>query len=115
MLSTSEIGLSKATAPILREHGVLLTQHFYKRMFSHNPELQHVFNMGTPKNRVQQTALAMAVLAYAENIENPSVLLPVLQRIGGKHTNLQIIENQHDITGRHLLASIVEVLGAAAT
>lgn len=70
---------------------------------------------GTPKNRVQQTAFAMAVLAYAENIENPSVLLPVLQRISGKHTSLQIIANQYDIVGRHLLASIIEVLGAAAT
>jgi nitric oxide dioxygenase len=115
MLSTSEIGLIKATVPILREHGVLLTQHFYKRMFSHNPEFQHVFNMGNQKNGSQQTALALAVLAYAEHIENPSVLLPVLQRIGDKHTSLQISADQYDIVGRHLLASIAEVLGAAAT
>lgn len=115
MLSTSEIGLIKATVPILREHGVLLTQHFYKRMFSHNPELQHVFNMGNQKNGSQQTALALAVLAYAENIEDPAVLLPVLQRIGDKHTSLQISADQYDIVGRHLLASIGEVLGATAT
>lgn len=115
MLSTSEIGLIKATVPILREHGVLLTQHFYKRMFSHNPELQHVFNMGNQKNGSQQTALALAVLAYAEHIENPSVLLPVLQRIGDKHTSLQISAAQYDIVGKHLLASIAEVLGEAAT
>ncbi|SHE66188.1 NO-inducible flavohemoprotein [Pedobacter caeni] len=115
MLTTSEIGLIKATVPILREHGVLLTKHFYQRMFDHNPELKHIFNMGNQKNGTQQTALALAVLAYAENIENPSVLLPVLQRIGDKHTSLQISADQYDIVGRHLLASISEVLGEAAT
>lgn len=115
MLTTSEIGLIKATVPILREHGVLLTQHFYKRMFSHNPELKNTFNMGNQQNGSQQTALALAVLAYAEHIENPGVLLPVLQRIGDKHTSLQITPEQYDIVGNHLLASIKEVLGEAAT
>lgn len=42
--------LVKNTAPILREHGVLLTTHFYNRMFTHNPELKHVFNMGNQQN-----------------------------------------------------------------
>lgn len=115
MLSTTEIGLIKATVPILREHGLLLTQHFYKRMFQHNPELRNTFNMGNQQNGTQQTALALAVLAYAENIENPGVLLPVLQRIGDKHTSLQITAEQYDIVGNHLLASIGEVLGDAAT
>lgn len=115
MLSTTEIGLIKATVPILREHGLLLTQHFYKRMFQHNPELRNTFNMGNQQNGTQQTALALAVLAYAENIENPGVLLPVLQRIGDKHTSLQITAEQYDIVGNHLLASIGEVLGEAAT
>ncbi|MBB2147931.1 NO-inducible flavohemoprotein [Pedobacter gandavensis] len=115
MLSTTEIGLIKATVPILREQGLLLTQHFYKRMFQHNPELRNTFNMGNQQNGTQQTALALAVLAYAENIENPGVLLPVLQRIGDKHTSLQITAEQYDIVGKHLLASIGEVLGDAAT
>ncbi|WP_316822023.1 NO-inducible flavohemoprotein [Pedobacter gandavensis] len=115
MLSTTEIGLIKATVPILREHGLLLTQHFYKRMFQYNPELRNTFNMGNQQNGTQQTALALAVLAYAENIENPGVLLPVLQRIGDKHTSLQITAEQYDIVGAHLLASIGEVLGDAAT
>lgn len=107
--------LVKATVPVLREQGIVLTTHFYHRMFTHNPELRHVFNMGNQQQGKQQTALAMAVLAYAEHIENPSVLMPVIDSIGHKHTSLAIRPEHYAIVGKHLLASISEVLGDAAT
>jgi len=107
--------LIKATIPILREHGVLLTSHFYKRMFTHNPELKNIFNMGNQQNNKQQTALAMAVLAYAENIDNPAVLMPAVDRMGQKHTSLDIRPEHYAIVGNHLIASISEVLGDGAT
>lgn len=104
-----------ATVPVLRENGVVLTKHFYNRMFSHHPELKNLFNMGNQKSDRQQTALALAVLAYAENIANPGVLMPVIDRIGHKHTSLDIRPEHYSIVGKHLLASIQEVLGDAAT
>ncbi|MCT4071368.1 NO-inducible flavohemoprotein [Elizabethkingia anophelis] len=107
--------LVKGTVPVLKEHGILLTTHFYNRMFQHNPELKNIFNMGNQQNSKQQTALAMAVLAYAEHIENPSVLLPVVDSIGHKHTSLDIRPEHYTIVGKHLIASIQEVLGEAAT
>lgn len=115
MITQDQKDLIKATVPILKENGVLLTTHFYKRMFAHNPELKNVFNMGNQQNGRQQTALAMAVLAYAENIENPAVLMPVVDGIGQKHVSLDIRPEHYIIVGEHLLASISEVLGAAAT
>ncbi|MBS0028320.1 NO-inducible flavohemoprotein [Chitinophaga sp. 22321] len=114
-MTTEQKQLVTATVPVLREHGVLLTTHFYQRMFTHNPELKHVFNMGNQQNGKQQTALAMAVLAYAEHIENPAVLMPVVNSIGHKHTSLDIRPEHYAIVGKHLLASIAEVLGDAAT
>jgi nitric oxide dioxygenase len=84
-------------------------------MFKHNPELKNVFNMSNQQTGKQQTALAMAVLAYAENIANPAVLLPVVDRIGHKHTSLDIRPEHYIIVGKHLIASIGEVLGDAAT
>ncbi|GGZ39037.1 flavohemoprotein [Echinicola pacifica] len=107
--------LVKDTVPVLRENGVLLTTHFYERMLTHNPELKHVFNMGNQTNNKQQRALAMAVLAYAEHIEDPSVLMPVVNNIGHKHTSLDIRPEHYSIVGRHLIASIQEVLGDAAS
>lgn len=114
-MTTEQIQLVKGTVPVLREHGVLLTTHFYKRMFEHNPELKHVFNMGNQQNSKQQTALAMAVLAYAEHIENPSVLMHAVDHIGQKHTSLDIRPEHYAIVGQHLIASISEVLGDAAS
>lgn len=107
--------LVKGTVPVLREYGVLLTTHFYNRMFQHNPELKNMFNMGNQQNSKQQTALAMAVLAYAEHIEDPSVLLPVVGNIGHKHTSLDIRPEHYTIVGNHLIASIQEVLGETAS
>ena len=114
-MNNSQREIITATVPILREHGLALTTHFYKRMFTHHPDLKNVFNMGNQKTGKQQQALAMAVLAYAEHIANPGVLLPELHRIGHKHVSLEIRPEYYPIVGNHLLASIKEVLGEAAS
>jgi nitric oxide dioxygenase len=114
-MTTDQKALITATVPVLRENGVLLTKYFYNRMFTHHPELKNLFNMGNQKTDKQQTALALAVLAYAENIANPMVLLPVVDRIGHKHVSLDIRPEHYIIVGKHLIASIQEVLGDAAT
>lgn len=115
MLTQEQIALVKATVPVLREHGVALTSHFYKRMLSHNPELMQVFNQGHQRVGAQQQALAGAVLAYAENIENLGVLLNAVKHIANKHVSVGIRAEHYPIVGKHLLASIREVLGEAAT
>ncbi|UOQ69700.1 NO-inducible flavohemoprotein [Hymenobacter volaticus] len=114
-MTPNQKALVTATVSTLKAHGVALTTHFYRRMFEHNPELKNAFNMGNQQNGKQQMALALAVLAYAENIENPSVLVQALTKIGHKHVSLDIRPEHYAIVGRHLLASIGEVLGEAAT
>ncbi len=114
-MTTEQKALITATVPVLRENGLLLTKYFYNRMFTHHPDLKNIFNMGNQKTDKQQMALAMAVLAYAENIANPTVLMPVVDRIGHKHVSLDIRPEHYRIVGHHLLASIQEVLGEAAT
>lgn len=114
MLTKQQIELVKATVPVLREHGVALTSHFYKRMLSHNPELMQVFNMGHQRAGFQQQALAGAVLAYAENIENLPALLGAVAHIANKHVSVGIRAEHYPIVGKHLIASIKEVLGDAA-
>ena len=115
MLTKQQIELVKATVPVLREHGVALTSHFYKRMLSHNPELMQVFNMGHQRAGFQQQALAGAVLAYAENIENLPALLGAVAHIANTHVSVGIRAEHYPIVGKHLIASIKEVLGDAAT
>lgn len=115
MLDAATRQLVKATAPVLKEHGVTLTRHFYTRMFQHNPELKQIFNQGHQQAGSQQQALAMAVAAYAEHIDDPSVLAPVLALVANKHASLGIRAEHYPIVGSHLLASIREVLGEAAS
>jgi nitric oxide dioxygenase len=114
-MTVQQKDLVKATVPVLKEHGVALTTHFYNRMLSNNAELKNVFNAANQRNSAQPTALAMAVLAYAENIEDPAVLSTAVNKIANKHVSLDIRPEHYAIVGKHLLESIKEVLGDAAT
>ena len=109
-MTPQHIELVKSTVPVLRENGVALTSYFYKRMLSNNPDLNNVFNLDSQNSGRQPRALAAAVLAYAENIENPSVLAKAVEHITTKHVSLDIQPDQYAIVGENLLHSISEVL-----
>jgi nitric oxide dioxygenase len=115
MLTQAQRNIVKSCVPALKAHGVMLTRNFYARMFRENPELKHLFNMSHQATGEQQQALALAVLGYAENIENTSVLAPVINVITAKHVSIGIRAEHYPIVGRHLLAAIAEVMGDAAT
>lgn len=115
MLSEKTIAIVKSTAPILEEHGETLTRHFYKRMFSHNPEVAPFFNPAHQQSGSQQRALAGAICAYAANIDNLEVLGNAVELIAQKHASLMIKPEHYPIVGENLLASIREVLGDGAT
>lgn len=115
MLSTQTISIVKSTAPVLQEHGEALTRHFYKRMFSHNPEVAPFFNPANQAAGLQQKALAGAICAYAANIDNLEVLGGAVELIAQKHASLQVKAEHYPIVGENLLASIREVLGEGAT
>lgn len=110
MLNEKQKDLVKATVPVLKENGEALTDYFYKRMLKNNPGLKETFNMGHQRSGAQAKALAGAVLAYAENIDNPAVLLPVIELICNKHVSLNIQSPDYDVVGENLLHSISEVL-----
>jgi nitric oxide dioxygenase len=115
MLSENTIAIVKSTAPVLEEHGETLTRHFYKRMFTHNPEVAPFFNSANQAGGQQQKALAAAICAYAANIDNLEVLGNAVELIAQKHVSLQIKPEHYPIVGENLLESIKEVLGDAAT
>ncbi|PZP86522.1 MAG: NO-inducible flavohemoprotein [Azospirillum brasilense] len=115
MLDEKTIAIVKSTAPVLAEHGETLTRHFYKRMFSHNPEVAPFFNPANQTAGKQQRALAGAITAYAANIDNLEVLGGAVELIAQKHASLMIKPEHYPIVGENLLASIREVLGEAAT
>lgn len=114
-LSEQTISIVKSTAPVLAEHGETITAYFYQQMFSKNPELLNTFNATNQKTGRQQAALANAVYAYAAHIDNLGALTTAVQRIAHKHASFNILPEQYDIVGTHLLDAVAHVLGDAAT
>lgn len=115
MLSEAVRPYIDASVPVLREHGVTITRHFYKSMFDAHPELLNIFNTGNQANGAQQQSLASAVFAYAANYRNPEALAPVVARIVHKHASVGIKPEHYPIVGKHLLGAIKTVLGDAAS
>lgn len=115
MLSPETTAVVKATAPVLAERGEELTRHFYRRMFAGNPEVQAFFNPAHQHQGTQQRALAGAICAFAYHVDNLEVLAPAVELIAQKHASLGVKSEHYPIVGKHLLGSIREVLGDAAT
>lgn len=115
MLKQEYLDTVKATAPVLAAHAETLIKHFYKRMFSHNPEVLPYFNPAHQFEGSQQRALAAAVYAYAANIDNLGALGGAVETIAHKHVALDVRPEHYDIVGENLIESLKEVLGEAAT
>ncbi|MGD8105156.1 NO-inducible flavohemoprotein [Pantoea sp. FN0302] len=110
MLDAQTIATVKSTLPAVAATGPALTAYFYDRMFTHNPELKDVFNMSNQRNGDQRQALFDAICAYGANLENLAALLPAVERIAQKHTSFSVKPEQYQIVGKHLLATIDEML-----
>lgn len=114
MVNKEEVEIIHSTIPILQEKGVEITSKFYKRMFERHPELRDMFNQPNHKQGLQSTALATAVLAAAQHIEDLTPIVPVVMPIAHKHCGLAVLPEHYPIVGENLLAAIQEVTGLAA-
>ena len=115
MLSEHTIQVVKSTAPAVAMHAETITQKFYRRMFSEDPQTQAYFNQAHQFSGGQQKALAGAICAYAANIDQLDALGPAVELIAQKHCSLGIQAEHYPVVGKHLLATIKDVLGPAAT
>lgn len=122
-LSEETKEIVKSTVPVLKKQGVAIVSQFYPLLFSRYPELKQQFNMdrqakgkrmteGVP---AQVASLSRAVLGYASNIDNPTVLLPTVMGIAHKHVSRGVKSSQYSKIGECLIAAIGQVLGEAAT
>lgn len=110
-LTEAQRKLVKATVPVLEAHGSEITRRFYKQMLEAHPELRNVFNHTKQQRGDQSEALARAVYAYAQNIDDLTPILPVVERLCNKHASLHILPAHYAIVGEHLLQAIGQVVG----
>ncbi|PHK94312.1 NO-inducible flavohemoprotein, partial [Pseudoroseomonas rhizosphaerae] len=114
-LSEQTIAVVKATVPALEVHGLALTRRMYERLFQ-NASIRDLFNQSHHgETGSQPKALAGAVLAYAQNIDNLGVLAGAVERIAQKHVGLNILPEHYPHVADALLGAIRDTLGEAAT
>ncbi|TDL31316.1 NO-inducible flavohemoprotein [Jeotgalibacillus sp. S-D1] len=115
MLSQKTIDIIKSTAPVLETTGTEITTVFYQMLFEAHPELLNIFNHTNQTQGRQQTALANAVYAAAQNIEHLERILPAVEKIAHKHRSLGVKPEHYPIVGEYLLKAIKNVLKEDAT
>lgn len=114
MLSAETLSTVKSTAPLLAREGEAITGLFYSRLFTHHPELQHIFNMANQAQGEQSRALAESVFMYATHIDALQNLGPMVSRIAHKHASLQVAPEHYPVVGKYLLEAIQDHLGLEA-
>lgn len=113
-LTPDTIRIVKATVPALQTHGAAITAKMYDRLFK-DEHIRNLFNHANQANGQQINALAGAILAYAENIDNLGALLPAVERIAQKHVGFHILPEHYPYVATALLGAIQDVLGDATT
>jgi nitric oxide dioxygenase len=114
-LSKTTIAIVTATVPALAAHGLAITKEMYARLFQ-DEHIRALFNQSNQgEGGAQATALATAILGYAQNIENLGTLAPVVERIAQKHVGYNIFPEHYPYVAKALLGAIEHVLGEAAT
>src|SRR5699024_3105799 len=76
-----------------------------------HPELKNVFNQTNQKRGLQSSALAMTVLAAAENIEDLSPIVPAIMPVVYKHCALQVTAENYTIVGENIIWDIQQETG----
>ncbi|AMV32161.1 Flavohemoprotein [Pirellula sp. SH-Sr6A] len=115
MLSQKTIDIIHAITPAVASQADKITCKFYQRMFSGNPEVKAFFNQAHQQSGQQPAALAGAVCAYFQHIDNLAVLKPAIELIAHKHCSLGVQAEHYPIVGKHLVDAIKEVMGDAVT
>lgn len=114
-LQPSDIEIVKSTVPFLQENGGKLAELFYKKLLTNHPDLLAVFPSKHQADGRQPKALANAVLAYAQHIDNLDAIAGALPVIIEKHVAFKVTPPQYDVVGSTLLEALDEILGGKNT
>ena len=114
-LSAKTIEIVKATAPVVGEHALEITQTFYPILFADFPETKAMFNQSHQKSSAQPRALADAIVAYALNIDKLENLGGAVEAMSERHASLNIRPEHYPMVGQSLIKAIGIVLKDSIT
>jgi hemoglobin-like flavoprotein len=113
IMSAETMGIVKASAPALQQHGLAITKRMYERLFV-DPAIKSLFDQAAQASGEQPKRLAEAILAFARNVDKLDVLTPAIERIATRHVATHIKPEHYPAVADALLAAIKDVLGDAA-
>ena len=111
-LSQQTIDIVKATAAPIAVNAEAITTRMYEILFANYPETEILFQNASPD---QHKKLAGAVVAYAANIDNLSVLSKAVENMAQKHVSTMVKPEHYPMVGVSLLEAVKDILGDAAT
>jgi len=109
-LSAETIAIVKSTGPLLRQHGLAITQRMYERLLV-DPDIAALFDQAAIVSGEQPKRLASAILAYAENIDNLAALSGAVAAITRRHAAVGVRADHYAPVAEALLPAIVDILG----
>ena len=113
-LSAETIAIVKSTAPALQQHGVAITTRMYERLFV-DPAIKALFDQAAQESGEQPKRLAVAILAFAQNVDKLPVLEAAVARMAQRHVETSVKPEHYPAVAEALLPAIRDVLGDAAT
>ena len=111
-LSPKTIEVVKATAAPVAANAEAITTKMYEILFADFPETKVLFEGSNPD---QHKKLAMAISAYAANIDNLTMLSMAVEKMASTHVLKKIKPEHYPMVGTSVLKAIKDVLGDAAT
>jgi len=111
-LSQSTIQIVKSTAPAVAVNAEKITTRMYEILFENHPETKVLFEGADPS---QHKKLAMAISAYAANIDNLTMLSMAVEKMAATHVRTNVKPEHYPMVGVSVLGAIKDVLGDAAT
>ena len=111
-LSPKTIEVVKATAAPVAANAEAITTRMYEILFADFPETKVLFEGSNPD---QHKKLAMAISAYAANIDNLTMLSMAVEKMASTHVLKKIKPEHYPMVGTSVLKAIKDVLGDAAT
>ena len=110
-LSPKTIEIVKATAAPVAQNAQAITTRMYEILFTDFPETKVLFENSNPD---QHKKLAMAISAYAANIDNLTMLSMAIEKMASTHVLKKIKPEHYPMVGTSILKAIKDVLGDAA-
>ena len=94
---------------VLAPQGDRLVEEFYRHLFANYPELEPMFhnvNMGR-----QRKMFLASLQLIVNNLGDPDVLVPVLERLGARHAAYGVRKEHFPLFKHSFLCTLAEVSG----